>query len=330
MGAQATQSVREVRVNVHQNAKLTPRGRESLVRYVCDRGTSYWEAARDFGVDVRTVRRWVERYRDQGRAGLADRSCRPRRSPRRVSRAIRRRLCRRRVRERLTMDELARAEGVSRATVARVLARAGLSRLGAIDPKPPVQRYEHAVPGALVHLDIKQLGRFHRPGHRVSGQRRGRSRHAGWEYAHVAIDDHSRVGHGTVWPDASAASAWRALIGVVRFFRTLGVRIERVLTDNGACYLSRRFQRVCRRLGIRHRRTRPYRPRTNGKAERFIQTALREWAYAHRYQTNTERTAWLPRWLHHYNWHRRHGSLGYRPPITRLGLSEDNLVRLHI
>jgi transposase InsO family protein len=227
------------------------------------------------------------------------------------------------------MDEIARREGVSRATVARILAAQGLNRLSELDPKPPVRRYEHPYAGAMVHLDIKKLGRFQVPGHRVTGVRRKDSKGIGWEHAHVAIDDHSRVGHIQLWPDETSASAWRALIATVRYFRSLGVSIERILTDNGSCYRSYAFARCCRRLGIKHRRTRPYSPQTNGKAERFIQTALREWAYGHRYTTSAARAAELPAWVHRYNWHRCHGGIGGKPPVSRLGLSGDNLLRLH-
>ena len=229
----------------------------------------------------------------------------------------------------MTIEKLARQEGVSRATVARILARAGLNRLSNLEPKPPVVRYEHRYPGSLVHLDIKKLGRFHRPGHRVTGRRGIQCRGAGWEYAHVAIDDHSRASWVDIQPDEKAASAWRSLLRVVRYFRSLGIHVERILTDNGMCYRSKAFARACRRLGIRHRFTKPYCPQTNGKAERFIQTALREWAYGHRYNTSQDRTRHLYHWLHWYNWHRPHGSLGNKPPVSRLGLSGDNLLRLH-
>jgi transposase InsO family protein len=316
-------------VDTHKNAKLTPRGRGELVDFVLNRGRSYRQAAHAFKVDPKTVSRWVKRYQAEGPSGLLDRSSCPKQCHRRTPRYVARRICRLRRKQRLSMDEIARREGVSRATVARILSAAGLSRLTSLDPKPPMQRYEHPYPGSMIHLDIKKLGRFRYPGHRVTRARKKRSRGMGWEYAHVAIDDHSRVGLIQIWPDEKAASAWRALIGAVRYFRALGVTVERVLTDNGACYISRRFAAACRRLGIKHRRTRPYRPRTNGKAERYIQTALREWAYAHRYNTSAERALQLVRWLHHYNWHRPHGSLGKRPPVSRLGLSEDNLLRLH-
>lgn len=288
-------------MDVHQNAKLTPRGRGEMVKLVVDLGWSYRQAAAASRVDPKTVSRWVARYRAEGPSGLQDRSSRPLSCPHRTPREVIRRICRLRRNDRLMMDEIGRREGISRATVARILAANGLNRLSELDPKPPVQRYEHPHPGAMVHLDIKKLGRFRAPGHRVTGVRRADSRGVGWESAHVAIDDHSRVGHIQIWPDETSATVWRALIATVRYFRSMGVKIERILTDNGGCYRSHQFARCCRRLGIKHRRTKPYSPQTNGKAERFIQTTIREWAYGHSYNTSEIRAAELPNWIHRYN-----------------------------
>lgn len=198
-----------------------------------------------------------------------------------------------------------------------------------MEPAEPIRRYEREQPGDLLHLDIKRLARFRQPGHRVLGRGHGVSTGAGWEYVHIAIDDHSRVAVAQIEPDETARSARRALIAALRYYRGLGVRFTRVLTDNGACYKSRAFRRLVRRLGLRHQRTRPYTPRTNGKAERFIQTALREWAYARRYESSAQRTAHLNPWLHQYNWHRLHASLGYRPPISRVPSALNNLLGLH-
>ncbi len=233
-------------------------------------------------------------------------------------------------RQRWTLDRIAAFVGVSRATVGRILARAGLNRLAALEPTEPPQRYQHEAPGDLLHLDIKKLARFSRPGHRVTGDRRQDSPGAGWEFVHVAIDDRSRIAYTEVHEDEGRTCAVAHLRAAIAYYAGLGITVRRVLSDNGACYWSRAFARVCRELGLKHRFTRPYRPRTNGKAERFIQTALREWAYAFNYRDANERPAHLPRWLHDYNWHRQHGSLGNRPPISVLGLSGDNLVRLHI
>ena len=317
-------------MNTHKNARLTFHGRVLLVRRILEHGQRPVEAAQAIGVSARTAYKWLARYRARGQHGLYEASSRPARCPHRLPEATRQRIVALR-RERRIYRAISAEVGVPVTTVARVLQRAGLNRLAALDPAPPIRRYEHDAPGDLLHLDIKKLGRFKRPGHRVTGSRQaGASRGAGWEYVHVAIDDHSRISWATIKPDETGASAWRALIAAVRYYRHLGVRITRVLTDNGACYRSHVFAKACQRLGIRHRRTRAYRPRTNGKAERLIQTALHEWAYARSYVHSDQRAAHLPHWLHHYNWHRPHASLDYKTPISRLGLDVNNLVGLHI
>jgi transposase InsO family protein len=220
---------------------------------------------------------------------------------------------------------------ISPATVSRILRRLGLNRLAALEPTEPVRRYEREHPGELIHVDIKKLGRFNHVGHRITGDRRGQSnsRGVGWEYVHVCIDDASRVAYAEIKKSERKASAVAFLKAAVIYYAKLGVSIQRVMTDNGSCYKSRAFGRACKRLGLKHIRTRPYTPKTNGKAERFIQTALREWAYAKAYQRSDHRGAELPIWLHRYNWHRPHGSIGAKPPISRLGLPENNLLRLH-
>lgn len=232
-------------------------------------------------------------------------------------------------RERWTYRQIAQHLAVAASTVGRLVKRAGLHRLAELEPAPPSNRYEYPSPGDLLHLDIKKLGRFWRPGHRVTGDRQGASDGAGWEFVHVAIDDNSRVAFGTIEPNERGHSACRALLKALRYYRTLGVRFTRVMTDNGACYKSRVFRRLLRRLGLRHVRTRPYTPRTNGKAERFIQTALREWAYAACFETSAQRQAALEDWLHHYNWHRPHTAASGLAPASRLGLSQNNLLKLH-
>jgi transposase InsO family protein len=288
------------------------------------------EAAQAVGVSTPTAYKWLRRYREEGLSGLQDRTSRPPSCPHATSPVQRQRIIKLR-RQRRTYQQIAQLEGVSMSTIARIVARAGLNRLAALEPVRPANRYLHDHPGDLLHLDIKKLGRFNRPGHRVTGDRQqGTSRGAGWEYVHVAIDDHSRVGHGTIQPDEQVRSAWRALVAAVRYYRSLGVTIRRALTDNGSCYRSRVFARACRRLGIRHQRTRPYSPRTNGKAERFIQTALKEWAYAVSYDSSDQRGAVLNEWLHEYNWHRPHASLNYQPPMSTLKQPVNNLVALHI
>jgi transposase InsO family protein len=316
-------------MNIHNNARLTPKGRELLVQRIVIDGLRPQEAAQAAGVSTPTAYKWLRRYQKEGLSGLQDRSSRPPNCPHATAPAQQQRIIKLR-RQRRTYRQIAQVVGVSMSTIARILARAGLNRLSALEPVRPANRYVHEHPGDLLHLDVKKLGRFYRPGHRITGHgQHHHSRGAGWEYVHVAIDDHSRIGYGTIHPDERGASAWRALIVAVRYYRSLGVTIRRVLTDNGACYRSRVFARACRRLGIRHRRTRPYSPRTNGKAERFIQTALREWAYAVSYDNSDQRGAVLYEWLHEYNWHRPHASLNYQPPMSTLKLSVNNLVALH-
>ncbi len=315
-------------MNTHKNARLTPPGRALLVRRVVDEGLRPEEVAQAQGVSVRTVYKWVRRYRQEGEVGLQNRSSRPHRCPHAVSDEIREQAIERR-RQRQTYRQIAKRLRIGHSTVARLLKREGLNRLSALAPARPENRYEHDAPGDLLHLDIKKLGRFKRPGHRVTGDRQQNTRGAGWEYVHIAIDDHSRVAFGTILPDETKWRACDALLRAVRYYRNLGIRFSRVLTDNGACYRSKPFRRLCRRLGLKRKRTRPYTPRTNGKAERFIQTALREWAYAWSYASSEQRGQHLPVWLHEYNWHRPHASLDYRPPVSRLGLSVNNLVGLH-
>lgn len=313
-------------MNKHQNARLTPHGRALLVHRVLEEGLRPVEVAQAMGVSPRTVYKWLRRFREEGEVGLRDRSSRPRRCPHATSDKCFRQVIARR-RHRQTYRQIAQETGLGPSTVARLLKRAGLNRLAVLDPPRPARRYEHEAPGDMLHLDIKKLGRFRRPGHRVTGRRKKHTRGPGWEFVHVAIDDHSRVAFGSIYPDETARSACRALMRAVRYYAGLGVWFRQVLTDNGPAYRSAAFRRLCRRLGLVHRRTRPYTPRTNGKAERFIQTALREWAYARSYENSQQRGQHLLRWLHRYNWHRPHASLAYLPPISRL--SVNNLVALH-
>lgn len=315
-------------MNTHKNARLTPRGRALLVDRVLVQGLRAQEAAQAAGVDVRTVYKWLKRYREEGRPGLEDRSSRPKRCPHQSSESVRQRIIELR-HQRQSYDQISQAVDVSPTTVSRILAQEGLNRLSALEPAPPVKRYEYSEPGGLLHLDIKRLARFWKPGHRVTGDRRlSHSRNAGWEYVHVGVDDHSRVAFSAVYPNEQAASACVFLLQALRYYASLGIRVHRVMTDNGPCYQSRPFKRLCRRLRLTHLRTRPYTPRTNGKAERFIQTALREWAYARAYKSSDQREHHLPYWLHQYNWHRPHASLAYQPPISRVPVV-NNLLALH-
>ena len=316
-------------MNIHKNARLTPRGREHMVRQVLS-GQTPEAAARAAGVCPRTVRKWMARYRSEGVVGLVDRSSRPQRLYRPTSAAVAEQVEALR-RQRWTGMQIAAEVGVSPATVSRILKRLGLNRLAALEPAEPVRRYERDHPGELIHIDIKKLGRFERVGHRITGDRKGQSnsRGIGWEFVHVCIDDASRLAFSQILPDEKKGSAVAFLEAAVAYYRSLGVKVARVMTDNGSCYKSFDFRDACRDLGLRHIRTRPYTPKTNGKAERFIQTALREWAYAQAYPTSDRRAEELPIWLHRYNWHRPHRSLKSKPPISRLALAEDNLLRLH-
>jgi transposase InsO family protein len=234
-------------------------------------------------------------------------------------------------RQRLTGKAIAADVGVSPATVSRILRRLGLNKISALEPAEPVRRYEREHPGELIHLDIKKLGKFHRVGHRITNDHRGQTctRGDGWEYVHVCIDDASRVAFTQIKPDERKESAVAFLEAAIAYYASLGVKVERVMTDNGSCYKSFAFRDACRQLRLRHIRTRPFTPKTNGKAERFIQTVLREWAYARAYNTSDQRAEDLPLWLHAYNWHRPHTSLKSTTPISRLGLNKDNLLRLH-
>ena len=316
-------------MNIHKNARLTRHGRERIVR-LARSGQTPNAIANTVGVCPRTIRKWLKRYHEEGPAGLVDRSSRPHRLYRPTPRASMERIATLR-RQRWTGKQIADAVGVSPATVSRVLKRLGINKLSALEPAAPVIRYERKTPGGMIHLDIKKLGRFDRVGHRITGDRTGQSnsRGIGWEFVHVAIDDASRLAFSQIRPDEKKQSATAFLKAAMAYYNRLGVTVTRVMTDNGSCYRAFEFRDACRDLGLKHIRTKPYTPKTNGKAERFIQTALREWAYAQAYPTSHHRAAELPYWLHRYNWHRPHGSLNAKPPISRLGLSEDNLLRLH-
>ncbi|KWV44732.1 integrase [Bradyrhizobium macuxiense] len=321
-------------MNIHKNAPLTPKGREAMVRSVIEGGLTKATAALQFNVTAKTVAKWVKRFRALGVDGLRDRSSRPHSLPSQTPAATCAAVETFR-RQRHTGKQIALEVGVSAATVSRILRRLGLNRLAALEPAEPIRRYERQHPGELIHIDIKKLGKFNRIGHRITGDRHGssnlRSRRQGpgWEYVHVCIDDASRIAFSQVMKNERKGCAIAFLKAAVAYYVSLGVKVQRVMTDNGACYKSFAFLRACKRLGLKHIRTRPYTPKTNGKAERFIQTSLREWAYAQAYNTSAERAAELPRWLHCYNWHRPHGSIGSKPPISRLGLTGNNLLRLH-
>lgn len=317
-------------MNIHKNARLTPKGREILIGRL-ERGEHPCDVACAMGVSVRTVYKWRQRFRRHGRAGLDDRSSRPLSSPLRTPAGVEARVVALR-RDKRIYDRIASETGLSRATVARILVRHGLNRWRDLEPAEPVMRYERERPGELIHMDIKKLGRFTRTGHRITGDRHGQSnaRGVGWEFVHVAIDDHSRLAFSQVRDSERKDCAIAFLKAAVAWYKQHGITIERVMTDRGSCYRSKAFNKVCKACGIRHIYTKPYTPKTNGKAERFIQSSLREWAYARAYATSQHRKTELPIWLHHYNWHRPHAGLKRKTPISRVGFNVNNLMRLHI
>jgi transposase InsO family protein len=313
---------------MHKNARTTPLSRAGIVHRVLREGHSRRAVATALLLSEKTIRKWTRSYERSGVPGLETGTSCPRgvrpieqRPGYAVVVALRRQRC--------SYAEISLRSGLSRATISRWLRRVGLNRLKKLEPTVPVVRYEREHPGDLLHLDIKKLGRIERVGHRMTGDPRDHARGIGWEYLHVGIDDRSRLSLAELYPDERGPSAASFLRLAVAYYRRFGVTIREVMTDNGSCYRSDLFRSTCRELGLRHIRTRPYTPRTNGKAERFIQTALKEWAYAHSYSHSKERAATLPLWLHRYNWHRPHQSLDRHPPISRLALSADNLVRLH-
>ena len=316
-------------MDYHQNARLMVHQREQLARRVLLERCTLKLAAAGFNVSEKTAAKWVRRYRTEGVAGLRDRSSRPHRSLRRTSSPLLDKVLALR-RLRYNGWRIARELKLSRATVSRILRRAGLNRLRALDPPPPVVRYEHKRPGDLVHFDIKRLARIVQPGHRVTGDRTGETRGAGWEYLHIAIDDHSRLGFAALLPDQSHRSAILFFLMARAYFARFAIPIRRVLTDNGSCYREGRFGQLLFRPHVKQRFTRPYTPRTNGQAERFIQTALREWAYARSYLNSLQRQQQLDPWLHDYNFHRPHASLNLNSPASRSGLNRNNLLTLHI
>ena len=315
-------------MDYHQNARLTIHSREQMAKLVLDTGCSFKAAAAAFNVSAKTAAKWVRRYKESGSEALPDRSSRPHRLARQTASILLERVLSLR-RERKNGFQIAHQLGLSRATVSRALRRAGMNRLRSLDPPPEVKRYEHKRPGDLVHFDIKRLGRIEKPGHRVTSDPRSRSRGAGYEYLHVAIDDHSRIAFSAILPDQTHHSAMRFFLMARAHFNRFGFSIRRLLTDNGACYKDGHFRQLLHRQKIKHRFTRPYTPRTNGKAERFIQTSLREWAYARTYQHSEERQCQLEPWLHDYNFHRPHTGIKLQTPASRAGLNRNNLLSLH-
>jgi transposase InsO family protein len=316
-------------MNSHKHARLTAIGRALLVSRVLDEGWSVTAASQAAGVSKRTGFKWLARFKAEGSKGLNDRSSRPRHCPQALT-----------LQEQGQLEELRRlrwplwriAQQTRRGvgTVSRYMKRLGLSRLKSLQPPEPVVRYERATPGELLHLDTKKLGRIDGVGHRITGDRAmNRNRGIGWDMVHLAIDDHSRVSFALIKPDECGENCVQFLRQAVAYYASLGVRIDRVMTDNGSGYVSKAFRNACVELGVRHLRTRPYTPKTNGKAERFVQTSLREWAYARPYESSAQREAALQPFLHRYNWHRPHSALNRQPPMSRIP-AMSNLLELDI
>jgi transposase InsO family protein len=310
-------------MNVHKNARLTPRGRVLMMERI-ERGLPVRRAATDAGVSERTAHRWLTRWR-AGDRELGDRSSAPRRCPHRLGPEQVTRIEHLR-RQRLTSPVIARVLGMARSTVGLVLRRLGLNRLSRLGPSTPVIRYERERAGEMIHLDIKTLGRIARPSHRVTGNRRDSVEGIGWEHLHVAVDDASRLAYTEVLDGLGREHATAFLGRALDWFERLGVRVERVMTDNGSAYRSKLFAQALQQAGVRHIRTRPYTPRTNGKAERFIQTSLREWAYARPYLSSAQRNQAVGPWTDAYNLIRPHAGIGGISPFQRLNnlLGNDN------
>lgn len=303
--------------NQHQNARTTFHIRALMVQRVMEQGMHPQLVAGQFAVNVSTVYKWLRRFREGGLEALRDRSSKPHRCPRRLpveriaTLAAMRRM-------RMSSPEIAFSLSMPVSTVGNELRRLGLNRLSRLEPRPPVVRYEHQAPGDMVHIDIKKLGRIDGVGHRITGDRSQRKRGIGWEYLHVCVDDHSRLAYTELLPDEKATSATCFLIRANDWFAKHGIKIRRVMTDNGSAYVSHLFRAGIDFLDARHVRTRPYTPRTNGKAERFIQTSIKEWAYKQAYESSDERQSFLAPWIAYYNHRRPHASLNHKPPLSRL------------
>jgi transposase InsO family protein len=302
-------------MNIHRSARTTFASRALLIERVRDQGWTIQDAAEAFGISTTSVRKWLKRFDEGGAGGLPDRTSKPHRQPLKTSPSWEGQILELRA-VRMTVQRIAHSLGLPKSTVARVLARNGQSRLPPLHPPPPVVRYEWKRPGEMIHLDVKKLAKVRGVGHRITGVRGYSNRGIGWEFVHVCIDDCTRLAYVEVLADEKGPTAAGFLRRALAWYRERGIKVRRVMTDNGSCYVSRIFAGACRRL--KHIRTRPYTPRTNGKAERFIQTLQREWAYAQPYPSSKVRTAALRPWLRYYNEHRPHGSLDSAPPISRL------------
>ena len=304
-------------MNVHENARLTPVGRALMIDRI-EQGLSVARAAEAFGVSRCTVSKWLQRHRRGGERRLHDRSSAPRRCPRKVAAGVIDQIQALR-RQRMTGPAIAQALGLARSTVGLILRRLGLGKLSALDPKIPIVRYERAAPGEMIHLDIKKLGKFNVQGHRVTGDRQaGRSRKAGWDFLHVCVDDASRLAYTEILPSEGQADTTAFLKRAIAWLARHGVTVQRVMTDNGSAYRSKLFAHALKAAGAKHVRTRPYTPRTNGKAERFIQTSLREWAYGRPYACSDDRAKAIKPWTDSYNLDRPHAGIKGLTPWQRV------------
>jgi transposase InsO family protein len=312
-------------MKLHANAPFGPKGRLTMVTRVIDGGWSLADAAEAAGVSERTCSKWLARYRAEGESGLVDRSSAPVSIPHKTSEdRVQAIVALRRLR--MTGAELAEVFEMPLSTTSAVLRRVGLGKRSRLEPPEPPNRYERSSPGELVHIDVKKLARFHRPGHKLLGRGPGRydERRMGYDYVHVCVDDYSRLAYAEVLPNERATTAIAFLRRARSWFERRGVTVQAVMTDNGSAYRAKTHALACIALSLKHLRTRPRRPRTNGKAERFIQTMLAEWAYGRLYRDSDERKGSLRSWLNHYNYRRRHGSLGHKAPATRLNNAPGN------
>ena len=307
---------------MHSNARTNTYSRALIINRVLEQGQLPALVAEAFGISERTVYKWMARYRAFGVAGLCDRTSRPLRSPAKLAEACEQAILHLRRRYHMTARMIAKSLDLAISTVARILKRHGIGKISDLVPKEKPRRYERATPGEIIHIDIKKLNRFWRAGHRVTGNRRGKCVGAGWEYVHIAIDDHSRLAYAEILTDEKAKTSAAFLIRAVRFFKKHNIKIQRIMTDNGVGYVAKYYAKIMRMLRLKHIRTKPYTPKTNGKAERFIQTLLREWAYAKPYPSSAERGRALQPFLDFYNHQREHAGIKYQTPLSRCPITE--------
>ena len=307
---------------MHSNARTNIYSRELITTRVLRDGIKPCDVAASFGISERTVYKWMARYRAVGTAGLCDRTSRPMYSPNKLAEPLEQAILHLRRVHRMTARMIAKSLNLAISTVARILKRHSIGKISDLVPKVKPRRYERATPGEIIHIDIKRLNRFWRAGHRVTGNRRGKCVGAGWEYVHIAIDDHSRLAYAEILSDEKAKTSAAFLVRAVRFFKKHGIRVQRIMTDNGVGYVAKYYAKIMRLLRLKHIRTKPYTPKTNGKAERFIQTLLREWAYAKPYPSSTERGHALQPFLDFYNHQREHAGIKYQTPLSRCPITE--------